>query len=106
MAKRKKATKAMKQQAPKQQAAKGTRARPTGQFREGSARAKVWAALRPKLAGGKPVKMADVTKAVQTALKLSADAAAKQGGLFLWTFVRAGLVTRAAKGEFAAVTKG
>jgi hypothetical protein len=98
--------KRQKTKAQKAKARTGQKAKAFAGFREGSARAKVWAVLSKHLGGQKTVKMADVTKAVQTALKLSAEAAGKQAGLFLWTFVRAGLVTRAAKGEFTAVTKG
>ncbi len=74
-------------------------------FREGSARAKVWAALSKQLAGGKTVKLADVAKAVGAALKLKAEAAQKQAGLFMWTFLRAELVERVGRGTFAAVAQ-
>lgn len=74
-------------------------------FREGSVRQRVWSALGRKLAGGGRVKLADVAKACRSACKMGEDAARSNAGLLVWTYVRAGLIEKVARGEFALARK-
>lgn len=69
-------------------------------FRPGSAREKVWAALKGN-GSAKAVTLDVLTKATASALKLSEKAARKQAGLFLWTFIRKGLLKHKARGEYS-----